>query len=51
MSVIGDADGELEHFLLSLAQDMSGEVYILTTDEEGPTGDTGKVYRLVSAAE
>lgn len=34
------------HYLLSFGQDNKGEVYLLSTDEEGPTGKTGKVYRL-----
>ena len=33
--------------ILSLGQDADGEIYILTREEFGPVGDTGKVYRLV----
>lgn len=41
-------DGELHHYLLGFGQDASGEMYVLTTDNTGPTGSTGKVYQLVS---
>ncbi|MDX5438436.1 MAG: PQQ-dependent sugar dehydrogenase [Pontibacter sp.] len=34
------------HYLLSFGQDNNGEVYLLGNDEEGPTGKTGKVYRI-----
>lgn len=44
-------DGGLNEFLLSIGQDQDGELYILTTETPGPTGETGKVYRLVAAAE
>jgi hypothetical protein len=31
-------------------RDGQGEVYVLTTDNTGPTGSTGRVYRLANAA-
>jgi glucose/arabinose dehydrogenase len=37
----------LGHFLLGFGQDLAGEMYVLTSDEEGPSGTTGRVYRLV----
>ena len=40
-------DMELQHYLLSFGQDLEGEVYVLTTDAVGPSGDTGKVYKFV----
>ncbi|HEX5726237.1 MAG TPA: PQQ-dependent sugar dehydrogenase [Longimicrobiaceae bacterium] len=39
--------GRLGHYLLSFGQDQAGEIYLLTTDVAGPTGNSGKVYRLV----
>jgi glucose/arabinose dehydrogenase len=39
-------DGELHHRVLAFGQDRRGEVYLLTTDDAGPTGTTGKVYLL-----
>jgi glucose/arabinose dehydrogenase len=37
----------LGHFVLGFGQDLAGEVYVLTTDMQGPSGTTGRVYRLV----
>ncbi|MDX1688734.1 MAG: PQQ-dependent sugar dehydrogenase [Candidatus Promineifilaceae bacterium] len=39
-------DGRLQDFLLSFGQDLEGEVYLLTTAEVGPTGTTGRVWRI-----
>jgi glucose/arabinose dehydrogenase len=39
-------DGRLGHYLLGFGQDASGEMYVLTSNSTGPTGDSGKVYRL-----
>jgi glucose/arabinose dehydrogenase len=39
--------GRLGHWLLGFGQDPAGEIYVLATDEPGPTGTTGRVYRLV----
>jgi len=36
----------LGQFLLGFGQDRAGEMYVLTTDEPGPSGTTGRVYRL-----
>lgn len=45
--VQGNPDGRLGHYILGFGQDLLGEVYVLTTDMTGPTGNTGKIYRLV----
>ena len=34
------------HYLLSFGQDNKGELYLLGNNNEGPTGKTGKVYRI-----
>ena len=39
--------GRVGHYVLGFGQDPSGEMYALTTDQTGPSGSTGKVYRLV----
>lgn len=39
-------NGELGHYLLGFGQDKQGEVYLLTSDEHGPVGNTGKVFRV-----
>lgn len=45
---VTDREGDnLGEFLLSIGEDLDGELYILTSETPGPTGETGKVYRLV----
>ena len=39
--------GRVGHYVLGFGQDLAGEMYLLTTDQTGPSGTTGKVYRLV----
>lgn len=40
-------DGCLNAFLRSFGQDGSGEIYALTADTAGPTGATGKVFKIM----
>lgn len=40
--------GRLNAFLLAFGQDAAGEVYLLTSGTTGPSGSTGKVYKIVS---
>lgn len=49
LPVTTTADGRLGAYLLALGQDAAGEVYVLTTDTAGPSGNTGRVYRIVPA--
>lgn len=49
LQLVGNESTGLNHYLLGFGQNNSGELFILTTDENGPVGRTGKVYRLVSA--
>jgi glucose/arabinose dehydrogenase/plastocyanin len=44
-------DGRLGSYLLSLGQDADLELYVLTSDTAGPSGDTGKVFKIVPPAE
>jgi glucose/arabinose dehydrogenase len=46
LAVAGRPGGELGHFVTGFGQDAEGEVYVLTSDTTGPSGDTGLVYRL-----
>ena len=39
--------GDIGAFILGFGQDLGGHVYVTTTDNFGPSGTTGKVYRLV----
>lgn len=48
LSVAGNPGGRLGHYLLGFGQDEDGEVYVLTTNLAGPSGTTGRVYRLTA---
>lgn len=39
---------QMETRALSMGEDGAGELYVLTSTEIGPTGNSGKVYKLVS---
>jgi glucose/arabinose dehydrogenase len=39
---------DLELFVLGFGEDAEGEIYVLTTENAGPAGDTGKVHKLVA---
>lgn len=45
--VDGATDGAIAQYVLGFGEDPSGEVYVLTTMNTGPTGTTGQVLRLV----
>ncbi len=38
---------DLGTYLKSFGQDQSGEIYLLTSDQAGPNGNTGKVYKII----
>ena len=42
----GDAAGRVDDFVKGFGQDAAGEVYVLVSDVLGPSGATGRVYRL-----
>lgn len=44
---VGRPEGRLGEAILSLGQDARGELYVLTSSRLGPSGSTGRVYRLV----
>jgi glucose/arabinose dehydrogenase len=46
LRVSNTADGRVGRYVLGFGQDQRGEVYVLTTENPGPTGTTGKVFRL-----
>ncbi|WP_347158975.1 PQQ-dependent sugar dehydrogenase [Pontibacter chitinilyticus] len=46
LSISNTPDHELGHYLLGFGQDNAGELYVLTTDNSGPSGNTGKVYKI-----
>jgi glucose/arabinose dehydrogenase len=47
LRVAGAPDGRLGRYVLGFGQDRRGEMYVLTSDIEGPTGTSGKIFRLV----
>ncbi len=40
------AEDNFARFILGVAQDRSGEMYLLTSEEGGPTGSTGEVFAI-----
>jgi hypothetical protein len=44
-------NGRLGSYLLSFGQDADLELYVLTSDTAGPSGDTGRVFKIVPPAE
>jgi len=40
---------DIGQFLKSLGQDLSGEIYLLTSGVEGPSGNSGRLYKIVAA--
>jgi glucose/arabinose dehydrogenase len=40
--------GQLKHYVLGFGQDSKGEVYVLTSDASGPTGNSGKLYKIIN---
>lgn len=49
LQVAGMANNRIGEFILALGEDQDGELYVLTKENTGPTGNTGKVWRLVPA--
>lgn len=47
LSVNTSESGRLNSYLLSFGQDADLELYALVSDSLGPSGDTGKVYKIV----
>lgn len=43
--------GDLNAFLLGFGQDSEGEVYVLTSETQGPHDHTGKVHKIVASKE
>ena len=49
LTIAGASGGRLGKFIFGFGQDGQGELYVLTSDNVGPVGTTGKVYRIVPA--
>jgi glucose/arabinose dehydrogenase len=46
LEIAGRNDGRLHRFILGFGQDADGEVYVTTTNNLGPIGSTGAVFKL-----
>ena len=42
--------GRINEYIRSFGKDDEGELYVLTSDEGGPAGETGKIYKIVPSA-
>lgn len=49
LRVSSNPGGRINAFVRSFGQDDDGEMYVLTSNVAGPTGSTGKVYKIVPA--
>jgi len=47
LPLVGAPNGTIARYILAFGQDTAGEVYVLTTDNAGPTGETGRMFRIV----
>lgn len=50
VKVANNSAGRVNAFVRSFGQDDQGELYILTSEASGPKGDTGKIYKMVTAS-
>jgi hypothetical protein len=46
--IAGAPGGKLAHYVRGFGQDSEGEIYVLTSDSMGPSGRTGRVFKLVA---
>lgn len=51
LQIASSENGALNRFLLSFGQDAEQELYILTSDATGPSGESGKVFKIVPVLE
>ncbi|MGA1844322.1 MAG: PASTA domain-containing protein [bacterium] len=47
IQVASSKDDRLNEYVLSFGQDADNELYVLTSENPGPSGNTGKVYRML----
>lgn len=50
LTISGTESGRLGEYVLAVGEDSNGELYVLTSQSIAPTGDTGKVWRIVPAS-
>ncbi|SRR6056297_1177717 len=39
---------EHDQYILGFGEDADGELYVLSSDQRGPTGDTGRIFRITA---
>jgi glucose/arabinose dehydrogenase len=49
LSISGSEDGSPGVYILSMGEDANRELYVLTTENLGPTGEAGKIWRIEPA--
>lgn len=49
LAIAGSDNSRLNKYVLGMGRDAGGELYVLTSDNAGPIGTTGAVYRIVPA--
>ncbi|MEP7294205.1 MAG: hypothetical protein ABI835_20625 [Chloroflexota bacterium] len=49
LQVAGMENDRIGAYVLGFGQGEDGELYVMTSQSSAPTGDTGKVWRLVAA--
>jgi glucose/arabinose dehydrogenase len=47
LRIATEPSGRIEHYVLGFGQDPSGEIYVGVSESTGPSGNTGKVFKLV----
>jgi glucose/arabinose dehydrogenase len=47
LQVFGSPNGRINAFVLGFGQDEAGDIYVGTSNASGPTGTTGKVFKIV----
>lgn len=50
ISVADRPGGRINEYIRSFGEDNQGELYVLTSEVGGPSGDTGKIYKMVPPA-
>ncbi len=48
LNIAGAPNGRVGRYILALGQDRAGQLYLLTSDRFGPSGRTGRVFRIVA---
>ncbi|GJM24908.1 MAG: glucose dehydrogenase [Phycisphaerae bacterium] len=49
LAVTGNNNGRLNQYLFAFGQDANGEVYVMASDNAGPVGNRGVVYKIEPA--